>query len=744
MVTLKDVAFQKKAVDELYRKVTRVVEDVEYEPNLGIEERELLFTAPVASGKTIIVGKLIKNLIQGLGKTKRIGYVWLSSGKGNLHEQSMTSMSSYISGLKTLTIDDVLNKSGLDEGEILFANWESLRQEGNIARQDGDRASIDTCMEGSKLDHVIVFIDEAHESRNTLLADNVVKLFKPTAVVNITATPKGRLYANKVTIDALDVVNSGFIKEKIYVNEGLNSTDTEVILTKAIEKREEIEKEFKSIKRGLERVPLCLIQIENDSKVNIVGSSDEIRTVNNSQAIREMLLSKGVDDSKIAIWVSDKESCQNLENIKDSKIEYLIFKQAIATGWDCPRSHVLVRFRDVKSESFDIQTIGRILRTLEKKHYGNEIVDNAYIYTEYEDLEIKFEMDEKLQSIVQLNSTTGVIKDRIDKPLTLKSEKRATSKGNISIKELQIRVQKAIVGELSILEIDESKLKSSLIKIEANSGELLNGEESIKGEKEEVRYTDSQIKRIYTKKVRGYYKKYGIGNLINRLVLKYAPYDEEIDKQKAYLSKYTEIENIVNEEVKEYEYQVSNLGYKEVDYKMPSRVRYNYRKTGLDVNFAYAYTVEPDLSVKATNSASELQFSKYLNNNPNVDYWYKNGIGSEDFSIIYQVDEGGKLIYKEYYPDMIVVTKDKKVVIVDVKAGIGKEDYANVSKKYLEGKRFEQKIESYVKEQGFSGIEISIVKDVSKDGSGKFKKAIGYNRYSEDVTDTNSWVDIGI
>src|SRR5690606_30904630 len=87
-----------------------------------------------------------------------------------------------------------------------------------------------------------------------------------------------------------------------------------------------------------------------------------------------------------------KES-SNLENINDydSKVDFLIFKMAVATGWDCPRAYVLLKLREVKSEVFDIQTIGRILRMPERYHYENELLNKAYIYTNNDDIQVKME-----------------------------------------------------------------------------------------------------------------------------------------------------------------------------------------------------------------------------------------------------------------------------------------------------------------------------------------------------------------
>ena len=57
----------------------------------------------------------------------------------------------------------------------------------------------------------------------------------------------------------------------------------------------------------------------------------------------------------------------------ENEVEVMILKQAIALGWDCPRAQILVLFRDWKSITFSIQTVGRIMRMpeIKKGHYKN-------------------------------------------------------------------------------------------------------------------------------------------------------------------------------------------------------------------------------------------------------------------------------------------------------------------------------------------------------------------------------------
>ena len=60
---------------------------------------------------------------------------------------------------------------------------------------------------------------------------------------------------------------------------------------------------------------------------------------------------------------------------------FLLFKQALATGWDCPRAKILVKLRENMSEVFEIQTLGRLRRMPKAKHYGREVLDCSYLCT---------------------------------------------------------------------------------------------------------------------------------------------------------------------------------------------------------------------------------------------------------------------------------------------------------------------------------------------------------------------------
>jgi type III restriction enzyme len=101
------------------------------------------------------------------------------------------------------------------------------------------------------------------------------------------------------------------------------------------------------------------------------------------------LRQKGVKNNEIAIWLSKEK--QNLELIEknNNEVNFMLFKVAPATGWDCPRADVLVMFREIGTPSFHTQIIGRIKRMPEGHHYPKEELNKAYIYTNYNKNHIK-------------------------------------------------------------------------------------------------------------------------------------------------------------------------------------------------------------------------------------------------------------------------------------------------------------------------------------------------------------------
>lgn len=65
------------------------------------------------------------------------------------------------------------------------------------------------------------------------------------------------------------------------------------------------------------------------------------------QIVINFLKSKGVNiKSEVAIWFDSKSINMKEISYLNSEVNFMLFKQAAGTGWDCPRAQVLVMFRD--------------------------------------------------------------------------------------------------------------------------------------------------------------------------------------------------------------------------------------------------------------------------------------------------------------------------------------------------------------------------------------------------------------
>jgi len=193
-------------------------------------------------------------------------------------------------------------------------------------------------------------------------------------------------FNERVQVDAADVIDEGMIKKEIIVNDNLDRynedeiTSIELILKTAYSKRFDLAKLYQE--NDLYITPLCLIQIPNGAEAKEKQNSiEEFLAKNNATTA----------NGKLAIWLSEDKINLDMLNENNNKVEFLIFKQAIATGWDCPRAQVLVKFRDKGSETLEIQTVGRILRMPEGEHYENDELNKAYMYIDTNEFSVKKE-----------------------------------------------------------------------------------------------------------------------------------------------------------------------------------------------------------------------------------------------------------------------------------------------------------------------------------------------------------------
>ena len=394
--------YQEKAVEKLVATGKTLLEK-------DGQKKVCVFQAPTGSGKTLMTAKFIEEIIRELHDDD-LCFVWVSIGKGELHLQSKRSLEWFFNGAPRVSLVEEEFAGGRERivrNEVVVVNWEKLRSKNqktgewkNILMKDGEKINFREVLSKTREQRkIILIIDESHIGATAERTNELREEINADVILEMSATPKikpdpqdiARGMAGYIFVEPKEVIDEGMIKKELIINEKIDEisdneiNSQEVVLEMAYKKRLELKKLFEDEKSVVN--PLVLIQIPTAE-----AGKDKIR------AVKEFLARKGITEGngKFAVWLADKKSIAlgpKNEWIRDldNEIEFLVFKQAIDTGWDCPRAHILVKFRESHSETFEIQTVGRILRMPEQKHYASENLNIGYIYTNVQSIIVKRE-----------------------------------------------------------------------------------------------------------------------------------------------------------------------------------------------------------------------------------------------------------------------------------------------------------------------------------------------------------------
>jgi type III restriction enzyme len=386
---MKDLQYQQKAIKDLTDKAIDLL-------NLGEKRKKLIFEAPTGSGKTVMASVALSEIVEELknrgdSRYQEVAFIWIAPNK--LHEQSYFKIKHAFNEnrrLRPVMYDELDHSDGyLHPSEILFVNWESINKENAIIVRESEQGKslyeITQRTQNEQGTPIVVIIDEEHMfwSKTADKSAQVLDRINPAVEIRISATPKSRP-DEKVTVHRKDVIRAEMIKEEVVLNPDLHidgmqdSTLDEFLIKTALEKRNQLAEAYREL--GVNINPLLLIQLPNDSKATM--TAEDTAVAEHVRLYLDAVKGINTDNGKLAVWLSNEKT--NLDNIEqpDNLTEVLLFKQAIALGWDCPRAAVLLIFRKLNSDTFTIQTVGRILRMPEQHFYTHPILNRGYVYTD--------------------------------------------------------------------------------------------------------------------------------------------------------------------------------------------------------------------------------------------------------------------------------------------------------------------------------------------------------------------------
>lgn len=431
--TLKD--YQADAVAELLHRI----ENAQSAYQAFGERSSLSLAATTGAGKTVMSAAVIEALFNGSDEFEFAAdegavVVWFSDSPDlNLQtRQRLMDASDKLTWSDLVVIEPPFAQARLEPGKVYFLNTQKLSVTSKLTRgagahtdevlpefratQPDDQAwtiwdTLNNTINdpGSTL---YLFIDEAHRGfggRSSKKAadeqQSIVRrlvggsaLVSPAPiVVGISATLgkfssamtdaafEGKRKAlPPVNVDGGRVQESGLLKDTVVVDftteDGVHS---HALVRRAAEKLRDSTAAWKEYAQAQEDAkalvtPLMVLQVPNKPDHDEIGRALDV--------VAEVM--PEVDQTRVA-HVLGEHSMQNFGSWQvswiepqrvqeDTRIRVLIAKEAISTGWDCPRAEVMVSFRPAKDQDHITQILGRMVRNpLARRVPGDERLNSV-------------------------------------------------------------------------------------------------------------------------------------------------------------------------------------------------------------------------------------------------------------------------------------------------------------------------------------------------------------------------------
>lgn len=722
---MKTLQYQQDAISALTDKTIKLL-------NLGESRKKIVFEAPTGSGKTVMTCQTLANIVDELrtredSRYKECAFIWFAPRK--LHLQSYNNLKWVYSETRKLSpvMFDELDKSeGIQPGEILFVNWESVNKENNVmVREDESGTSIYEITRRTQEEQglpIVAIIDEEHMfwSSTADKTKDVLDRINPAVELRISATPKTTDPDEKVKVYRKEVVNAEMIKKEVVLNPeiDINSSEgeslNEHLVKAALDKRNEIAETYRTA--GVKINPLLLIQLPNDEKESMTREDTLV-----AEQVKTYLREKcdiTEENNRLAVWLSNEKV--NLDKLEqsDNLAHVLLFKEAIALGWDCPRAAVLLIFRKLQSDQFTIQTVGRILRMPEQKHYAQDLLNVGYVYTDI--AKDKIQIVAADADYIHSNTITAHRRNELNN-VTLKSV--YSERPNITRNYLGPDFKKVLYEEAaklwkldqgamlfsladlaamgdknapppalqptSSLEINENRRRvQKLLRLDVRTinfeipkdVHFQNEVQTLVVERVQFTRTTSEIDAVFIAYINGYgnqFERKGrtdkiAGYLIELIGDFFGIYETDAKKLVLYHENKPKFDQLLVNSLKKYE-QIRQAAakksakrmYKEYNWEVPE-----YRIYDADTNriaLADNHALMPFIQLNESSNP-EREFVTFLeNNSQHIDWWYKNGDnGKGHYAVEYSKGEDGEKGL--FYVDFVIRMKSGKIYLFDTKS----------------------------------------------------------------------------
>jgi superfamily II DNA or RNA helicase len=391
--------FQKERADAIAEVFTdtafKIAKASAKRRTIALAQGVILFRAPTGSGKTLTMGRALEGLVGQL--PAKTVWFWFAPFSG-LVSQTEEALSAQCPALRIRDLKSDRVAELCQDGDVFISTWSMVatdKKENRIVRQDGEEMpSIDTLIGWFRASgwHVGVVVDEAHVNFGTSAkqaAAFYLHTLQPDFTLLATATPKDAALDSFREQAGMGKVNRIEVSRHEAVDAGLNKVGVKAVYFRASQKDEALlDMDEVALEAGMRRhtaikdaltalgvslTPLLLVQVEDTKR----GADDPV------ERTKAFLIAQGISPQAIAVHTSGQPDPFFHTLAYDETKEVLIFKVAVATGFDAPRAWTLVSLRPTQGAEFGQQIIGRIMRVhprVQRWHAAHPLLDYGYVF----------------------------------------------------------------------------------------------------------------------------------------------------------------------------------------------------------------------------------------------------------------------------------------------------------------------------------------------------------------------------
>ena len=391
-------------------------------------------TATTGAGKTVMAAAVIEALFDGnpdydFDSDPGAVVLWFTDDP-SLNEQTrfrLLDAADRIAHSRLVVIENTFNQEKLEPGKVYFLNAQKLGKMSLLVRGAPEKSPMtaqrdlpmpdargftmwDTLANTITNEHLTLYLilDEAHrgmkppsKARRAEKATIVQRLVNgangvpPVPIVwGISATverfndamekAENRTTYPPVVVDPARVQESGLLKDDIRLDFPTETGRFDTVLlaraTRKAKRATDLWRAYAQMEGAAAKVvvPLLVVQVPNKPSDQLLLSAFTTILGTWPELERDAMAHVFGDHAPIEVGGFTIPHVRP-ETVQDrAHVRVLFAKDAISTGWDCPRAEVLVSFRPAQDETHITQLLGRMVRTpLARRVPGNDLLNSV-------------------------------------------------------------------------------------------------------------------------------------------------------------------------------------------------------------------------------------------------------------------------------------------------------------------------------------------------------------------------------